>query len=306
MRRQPSPVCDKPFRSCRLLAAVFLLLPHVAGAQLEGMIDAHVHAAPDSVARSINAFETARMARRHEMRAMLFKNHYTETASLAYSVMQVVPGIEAFGGIALNRSVGGVNPAAVERMAMMAGGRGRVVWLPTFDSEHGHLTVTPNPDHVPVADNGALLPAVYAVLDIIAARGLTLATGHSSPAESLAVIRAARERGIERIVVTHPSASLVNMSVDQQIAAARLGALLEYPIAHAQPIGEIPFEEFVAQIRAVGTENVVLTSDLGQVGNPVHTDGLVSFLPRLTAVGFTDRDIDLMTRRNPARLLGLD
>lgn len=285
---------------------LMLTLPGIATAQLEGMIDAHVHAAPDSIARSIDAFETARMARRHEMRAMLFKNHYTETASLAYSVMQIVPGLEAFGGIALNRSVGGINPAAVERMAMMAGRRGRVVWLPTFDSEHGHLTVAPNPNYVPVTQDGALLPAVHAMLDIIAAHDLTLATGHSSPAESLAVIRAARERGIERIVVTHPSASLVNMSVEQQIAAARLGALLEYPLAHAEPIGEIPFDEFVAQIRTVGTENIVLTSDLGQVGNPVHTDGFIAFLPRLTEAGFTDRDIDLMTRRNPARLLGLD
>lgn len=304
MRRNPP---TRPYRNRPLLLFALLLpgLPGVAAAQLEGMIDAHVHAAPDSIARSIDAFETARMARRHGMRAMLFKNHYTETASLAYSVVQNVPGFEAFGGIALNRSVGGVNPAAVERMALMAGGRGRVVWLPTFDSEHNHLTVTPNPDHVPISANGALLPAVYEVLDVVAANELTLATGHSSPAESLAVIRAARERGIERIVVTHPSADLVGMSVESQRAAAVLGALLEYPLAHAEPIGEIPFDEFVAQIRAVGSENVVLTSDLGQVGNPVHTDGFVGFLPRLADAGFTEQDIDRMTRHNPARLLGL-
>jgi len=38
--------------------------------------------------------------------------------------------------IDLNRAVGGVNPAAVERMARVQGGYGRVVWMPTFDSEN--------------------------------------------------------------------------------------------------------------------------------------------------------------------------
>ena len=103
-------------------------------------IDAHVHSAPDSVPRSVTAIETAQLARRHGMRAMLYKNHYAETASLAYLVAQVVPEVEAYGGIALNRSVGGINRFAVERMAMMTGGHGRIVWMPTFDSEHGHRT----------------------------------------------------------------------------------------------------------------------------------------------------------------------
>jgi hypothetical protein len=281
-------------------------VPLASNAQLEDMIDLHVHSAPDSIARSIDAFETARMARRHGMRAMLFKNHYTETASLAYAVAQNVPGIEAYGGIALNRSVGGINPAAIERMQLMAGGHGRVVWLPTFDSEHNHLTVAPNPNHVPISDNGGLLREVRTALAVVAEHDLALATGHSSPEESLAVIRAARAVGIDRIVVTHPSSGLVRMPVATQQEAARLGAFLEYPIAHATPIGEIDFDEFVAQMRAVGPENIVLTTDLGQVGNPVHTDGFIAFLPRLVGAGFSQAEIDVMTKTNPARLLGID
>jgi hypothetical protein len=287
-----------------LLAAVGNL--PLANAQLQGMIDAHVHAAPDSIARSIDAFETARMAQRHGMRALLFKNHYTETASLAYLVSQTVAGVEAYGGIALNRSVGGLNPVAVERMAMMTGGHGRVVWLPTFDSEHNHLIVAANPNHVPIARNGELLPELRAVLAVVQARSLALATGHSSPEESLLVIRAARAIGIDRIVVTHPASRLVRMSVEQQREAARLGALLEYPVGLALPTAEMPFDDFAAQIKAVAPGNVVLSTDLGQVGNPVHTDGLLSFLPKLTAAGFTQADVDLMTKRNPARLLGLE
>lgn len=292
------------FAALGICALLSLTLP--ARAQLQDMIDVHVHAAPDSIARSIDAFETARMARRHGMRAMLFKSHYTETASLAYLVSQAVPGVEVYGGIALNRSVGGLNPVAVERMALMSGGFGRVVWLPTFDSEHNHLMVAANVNHVPIARNGELLPELQRVLAVIAEADLALATGHSSPEESLLVIRAARAAGIERIIVTHPSSRLVRMPLDAQKEAARLGALLEYPIVLALSSAEISFEDFAAQIRGVGAENVVLSTDLGQVGNPVHTDGLTAVLPRLTAAGFTQADLDLMTKRNPARFLGLE
>src|SRR5215472_13403367 len=101
-------------------------------APLNGVIDIHVHAGPDSMPRSIDAVDLARLAKERGMRGLVLKNHYESTAALAYVVREVVPGIEIFGGIDLNRSVGGVNPAAVERMVLVKGGLGRVIWLPTF------------------------------------------------------------------------------------------------------------------------------------------------------------------------------
>lgn len=104
----------------------------------------------------------------------------------------VVPGIEVFGGIALNRSVGGINPAAVEHMVSVAGGRGRVVWRPTFDSENGVRRAGENRPFVSVARNGELLPEVREVIALIATHDLVLATGHSSPAEALLLLREGR------------------------------------------------------------------------------------------------------------------
>ena len=287
------------------LIAVWLLIPALSvQAQLEGMIDLHVHAAPDSDARSVNAIETAQVARRHGMRALLFKNHYTHTASLAYLVSQVVRDIEVYGGITLNRAVGGINPLAVEYMADTTGGLGRVVWMPTRDSEYGHLTNSENPAHVAISRDGELLPVVLEVLDLIAQRDLALATGHSSPEESMLLIRAARARGIERIIVTHPFSPSVAMTAETQREASRLGALLEYPISLALG-GDERFDQFVAQLREVGPENVALSTDLGQPGNPVHADGLNVIVGRLMEAGITQTEIDVMTMRNPARFLGL-
>ncbi|HEX9878210.1 MAG TPA: DUF6282 family protein [Gammaproteobacteria bacterium] len=292
------------FRSTALALLALTSVP--AWAQLEGVIDVHVHTAPDSRERSLDALEAARMARRYGMRAIVLKNHYTHTASLAYMVSQVVPDVAFYGGIALNRSVGGVNPIAVEHMALTTGRLGRVVWLPTFDSEHNHLTVAPNPDHVPIVRDGTLLPEVVRVLELIAEYDLSLATGHSSPAESLAVIRIARDIGVERIIVTHPGSPLVRMSAEEQRQAARLGALLEYPIGLALPPAELTLEMLAAQIREVGPESVVLSTDLGQVLRPVPADGLLGFIDGLLKAGFSQSEIDVMTRRNPARFLGLE
>src|SRR5207245_10448064 len=115
------------------------------------------HGDPESLARSIDAIDLARLAKARGMRGLVLKNHYEPTASLAYLVRKEAPGIEIFGGIDLNRSVGGVNPAAIERMVLVKGGYGRVVWLPTFDA-----------GLVPVSKDGALLPEVREVIALAA------------------------------------------------------------------------------------------------------------------------------------------
>src|SRR6267142_2703095 len=79
--------------------------------------------------------DIAQLAKARGMRGIVLKNHVSTTADRAALVMKVVPGIEVFGGIVLNKAVGGVNPDAVEWMHRMFGGRGKVVWLPTFDAD---------------------------------------------------------------------------------------------------------------------------------------------------------------------------
>ena len=278
---------------------------------LQGVVDLHVHSAPDSGPRSIGALEIARIARDAGMKAILLKNHYAPTAGLAYAVERAVPGIRVFGGIALNASIG-INVIAVEHMARTTGGHGKVVWMPTFDSEHYHRVLSPNPNHLPIAENSKLREEVIAVLEKIAEHDLMLATGHSSPEESLLLIREARKLGIGRILVTHPLPPPVGMSIALQKRAASLGALLEYPVGTAlgsnaqwDASGEEMFQAYVDGIREVGPENVVITSDLGQSMNPIHTDGLSVFLGKLLAAGFTQSELELMAIQNPSNLLGL-
>jgi hypothetical protein len=89
---------------------------------LSGAIDIHAHCDPDGTPCSIDAIDLARLAKSRGMRAIVLKNHYEPTASLAYIVRKEVPGIEVFGGISLDLTNGGVNPAAVEWMTKVKGG----------------------------------------------------------------------------------------------------------------------------------------------------------------------------------------
>jgi hypothetical protein len=155
---------------------------------LRGAIDIHVHTAPDSRARSLDAVEAARQAKAAGMRAIVLKNHYEFTSGWAYLNRTIVPGIEVFGGVDLNRSVGGINVAAVEYMEATTGGFGRIVWMPTFDSENQVRYSKESRPFVSVSRRGELLPAVKEVIASIAKHDLVLATGHSSPEEVLLLL----------------------------------------------------------------------------------------------------------------------
>src|SRR6201987_5869707 len=146
------------------LAAMFLVFSLSANAQtLSGAIDMHAHSDPDGVPRKIDSVDLARLAKERGMRAIVLKNHYEPTASLAYVVRKEVPGIEVFGGISLDLTVGGVNPAAVEWMTKVKGGYGRVVWMPTFDSEHQVASSGQKRPFARVAKDGQLVPEVVQV-----------------------------------------------------------------------------------------------------------------------------------------------
>src|SRR5580704_12668146 len=304
-----SETCSMKGTSMRSqLAAVFLVFSLSANAQtLSGAIDMHAHSDPDGVPRKIDAVDLARLAKERGMRAIVLKNHYEPTASLAYIVRKEVPGIEVFGGVDLNLSVGGMNPSAVEHMAATTGGYGRVVWMSTFDSEAQVRFSKQDRPFVRVSQNGQLLPETRQVIALIARRNLVLATGHPTAEEALMMIREGRAQGVKHMVVTHAMMQPIHMSDAQMLEAAKMGAYIEF--VYNGLIGsykEFTFKDYARAIRYVGVEHCILASDMGQPANPVHPDGLVLFFDGLKEQGFSQAEIDRMAKENPARLLGLE
>jgi hypothetical protein len=273
---------------------------------LRGAIDIHIHAAPDTVPRSLDGLEAARLARAYGMRAIVLKNHYDPTAGLAELATRAAPGIEVFGGIDLNLPAGGLNVHAVEHMAQMYGGRGRVVWMPTFDSEnHVQSRKLPGP-FVRISQDGALLPQAKAVLAAIARHNLVLASGHVSAEEALLIFAEGQRLGIRGMVATHGLSPPTSLTVAQARTAIRLGAFVEFTGgAVGNWSGRERLDRIAEQIRQVGVEHAILSSDLGQQGKPLPARGLAAFIEALRRRGFTDAELDRMTKQNPARLLGL-
>jgi hypothetical protein len=282
-----------------------------------GVIDMHVHPDPDVFGRALTDFELVTVARRKGMRGVVLKNHVVPTADRAAIVMQQVPGIEVWGGVVLNKSVGGINPAAVEWMHRMSGSRGKVVWLPTFDSDkHVKTLVDKNASGIVVAPGGKTTPEMDEVLKIIARENLVLATGHVHAEEVLAVTRRAKELGVKNILVTHGLTNIPGLTLAQAKDVVAQGALIEIcylqfmtgPNAqydwmkHWEQVGT---PQVVEAVRQLGADAIVLSTDLGQQGMMSPPDGIENAVGALRKAGISQEDIDKMMKRNPARLLGL-
>src|SRR5260370_472674 len=252
---------------------------------IAGLMDTHVHAAPDVFGRSMDDEEVAILYKERGLEALVLKNHVVATADRAWFARKHVAGLKVFGGIVLNSAVGGINPDAVNWMWRMPGGFGRVVWFPTFDADNHvkHFKDAPEAIKVLGAD-GKVLPAVRDVLKICAEQKLVVHTGHLSPTEALAVIEAGRDAGVSRLVVTHAQFEVVNMSLEQMEKAASMGAKLQLcaigtlmgPEAHltwmrhwrrGQGAGT------AAAVKHPDAPNFILATDLCQAGHPSPANG---------------------------------
>jgi hypothetical protein len=300
--QQPAPAAQIPDKG-------------LTDAALVAALDTHAHVAPDSPEpqiRGIDVVEYAQMAKARGMRGFVIKQQYDQTAQLAYLGRKVVPGLEIFGGIVLSRTVGGMNPEAIQHMARVTGGWGRIVWMPTLNAEANTIGGK-NPPFVLVTRNGELLPETKAVLEVIAktrtvdSNGeLVLATGHLPSKEGLLVLRAARDAGVKHMIVTHGASTWPLADLQE---AVKLGAFIEARAGFdllAEPKGPLdPRKATTDVIRQIGPEHIVMVSDLGQRANPVHPDGLAIAARWLRSQGFTDQQLNLMFKDNPARLMGL-
>jgi hypothetical protein len=289
---------------------------------LEGAFDTHVHSAPDVLPRKFNDLELAQRFKARRMAGFVLKSHYICTADRATLVNAIVPEVQAFGAIAMNNSVGGLNPLALD----IAGRLGaRVCWLPSVDNANELENVAGQRDEsklpywmsiaremralgiagsfLNVTEDGQVTQATRQCLEIIAKHDMVLATSHIRPSEVLPVVKAAQDSGVRRIVVTHPEFPTTLLSIQQQQELARLGVYFERCFTTPNT-GKIPWETVYANIREVGPDSTILATDLGQTTAPYPDEGLGAFMGKLLDNGFTERQLQSMVRDNPSQLLG--
>ncbi|MGZ3272489.1 MAG: DUF6282 family protein [Caulobacteraceae bacterium] len=280
---------------------------HLQDPVLKGAIDVHAHFGPDSYDRQWDAFEIARIAHERGMRGLVLKNHWAESAGLAYMTRKYagVPGLEVFGALVLNAPEGGINPQAVRYFAEVEGHYGKVVWMPTHDSENEVKYLKEIRPYVIVSQKGVLLPSVLQVLDLIAQYKLTLATGHVSSGEMVQIVTEAKKRGIEHIIITHPGLGpqYTDPTLDQMKQVAGMGAYAEV-VSTELSVPSLR-DKTIAMMKALGAAHCIVSTDSGLVGSRNHADAMVRAAQTLRAAGFSEADLDLMFKANPAKVLGL-
>ena len=282
---------------------------------LKGAIDIHIHSAPDVYPRILNDIELALQAKELGMQAILVKNHFTETAGRARLASDAAD-FPVFGGIALNLSVGGLNPHAV-RTALKLGAK--TVWLPTlhsrqFVADKSHVANLAGEigDDIEglyvLNDDDSLKEELYSIFDLIIEHDSSLATGHVTMKESKVVVKEAASRGVKKIIVTHPLASFVNYSVEDMKEIIDLGATyLEHVFNDTtrQVSHPITRDALFSGIKAIGADHCIMSTDAGQWLNPVPVQQMGIYIQDMLNFGFSERDVGIMVADNPARILGI-
>jgi hypothetical protein len=288
---------------------------------LEGAYDLQVHVGPDVIARRIDDIDCAREFLARGMKGFVLKSHYIQTGERAQVVTKAVPGSQVFGAVTLNHSVGGLNPVAVE----LAGRTGcKIVWMPTVDAENetaGRLDggsqklpfwakiqrelaaegISPPPMSV-VDSSGHLVEPARRCLERIAKHDMILATGHLGRREIFALVRAAKDMGLKKVLVTHAEFPSQNLTGDEQKELADLGAVIEHCFTTTYT-NKAPWETAFANIRKTGVSRTVISTDLGQTINPPVAEGFAMFVQRLLDAGFSADEVRTMAVTIPTRLV---
>lgn len=270
-----------------------------SAADVNGLFDLHVHAGPDVRPRKADYLEVAAAARAAGMAGLLFKSHVTLTSGAAALTAAVTPGLKVYGGLVLNREVGGFNPAAVEA-ALKTGAR--QIWMPTLSARH-HLRIEKQPGNgLSILDHhGRVKPVVSEILTLVRQADAILGTGHLSPQEIHLLIQAARQAKLRKILVTHADFRLTALSADSQRELCEPGVYFERCYL---AIGRgVDWDQLSKVIRAVGVVRSVLATDLGQPDNSAPLDGMVEMVRQLRRRGFNQAEIRTMGSAIPTDLL---
>lgn len=250
---------------------------------LKGFFDTHVHTAPDVKNRIQDDIELALSAKDADMGGVVIKSHIEPTSGRSL-IASKLTGFDVYGGVTLNKSVGGLNPFAVKSSADMGG---KFVWFPTVNYPNISM------DWDSIED----------ILNIIADNKMILATGHLKPDDIFKLIDMAHSTGIWRILVNHPQTKVVNASIDEQIEMSRHAYLEQCFVACMEKHDNINQKEFASVVQSVGTKNCVMATDFGQTHNPLPVQGLEMFVNSMLDNGLSMSDIRVMCIENPEKLI---
>ena len=283
---------------------------------VRGAVDLHIHGGPDVFPRAADTAVMAAEAAKVGMRAIVVKNHLVGTARECCALSRIVPGIEIYGGVVLNRAVGGINPRAV-RAALEMGGK--IVWMPTVDGgghveafgatgtfgKKGYSLKDAGAPPLSILEGGRLSADAEEVLRIVGEYGAAVGTAHLRKEEIFALVERAKSLGV-KVLITHPEFKVPNFGFDELAPLVGNGVYAEICAVNIFPPALTTVEKQAELIKSLGPENCVIASDAGIPWGPMPHDMLSFFAQQLAMRdGITAEDLRRMMIENPTRILNL-
>ena len=282
---------------------------------LKGICDMHVHTNPDLRTRAYNDLQLADAAVRVGARAIVIKSHLGFTVNRAAIANEYVKrvygentGFTMYGGVVMNKVIGGVNPEAVEKGLKLGA---KEIWLPTQSAKRHLEKMGQNPaDGIELVRDGKVIPELIDVFKLVKDYDVALGTAHVSPEEAFTVVEAARDAGVKKIIITHPEWWVCDYSIEDQIRLVKdYDVILER--CYAQNMGKgqpyhLNLKENAELIKEVGYEHVMVDTDGGQVENPDWEIEMYEYMHYLVEYGIPIEHVYHMTKTIPYRLLGIE
>jgi hypothetical protein len=153
-----------------------------------------------------------------------------------------------------------------------------------------------------IDEAGNVTGAARTCLELIKKYDMILATGHLGKKEILGLVKTAREIGLRKVVVTHAEFPSQNLSPQEQVELAELGAIIEHCFT-TMHTGKSSWEGMFEATRKVGIRRTMMSTDLGQTINPGVAAGYAMFAQKMLDAGFTVEEIRHMAATIPASLV---
>jgi hypothetical protein len=288
-------------------------MDEVINMNIKNFIDLHVHIGPEPIPRKFTISEIVKK-QAGKIKGLALKNHFYPTTPMIESDEK----IQLIGSVTLNNYIGGLNSDAVYASAKLQ--QPIIVWFPTINAENFlkqgkheipiewvgknfksrySKDITP----VKITKNNILVPEAREVLNAIKQNNCILATGHITWREAKILVKEALKIGIEKIIVTHPIYQLINMPVRVQKELAQNKGVYIEQCYTMYSIDKIPVGKIADQIKIIGAENCIISSDVGQMNSPSPSEAMKKFCRLLTKQGITKKELRIMGEVNPKKLI---
>ena len=284
---------------------------------LTNAFDLHIHSMPSLFTRTGTDLDMALHAEDAGLAGILLKNHFESTVGRASLVDGMVEGTRVFGGLVLNHFTGGLNPVAVETALALGA---KQIWMPSLDAA-GHAETFGHTGGFGYQESGLtgrrtpigildehlrLKEEAKTVVALVRDAGAVLGTAHLSRHEIFVLAEFCHALGFKGLLITHPYFTPPGLAVSDQIELAGMDATIELCGGNLYPIpGTARLDDYLASVAEVGPGSLIITSDAGQPRKSLPAEVLRVFCQCLMDKGVSQELVDVMTKDNPARLLGL-